>query len=315
MTDVPTDEKCASGDVVEDYGLPSNEPPAPRAVEEDTDTTKVTTVTTDESSNTNDTKETDLEKAKREVDEVVDEIEANRSVGSTDTTDTEELELVDGDKDDAPTDDTKNDDTSPEIKLMQALAHKEEGNAQFKEGDYTAATRSYRRGTNALKNLNTNNTGDDQVKQLLITLQTNLSMVCYKQEKHKMSRDVATKAIEIESTNVKALYRRAVAHRAMGDVDSAKDDLRLAYKTDPDNIAVKKELKSIKKILEDRKAKEKARLSKAFSKGGSSLLYSDKEEEEKRKAEEAKMKEIKEKEALEKRKAEWEDECVQRMSR
>jgi len=315
MADISTDEKGASDDVIEDYGLPpSDEPPSP-AVEEDTLQDNITTkVTTDESSNTNDTKETDLEKAKREVDEIVDEIDANRSVDSTDTSDTEELENLEGDKD-APTDDTKNDDTSPEIKLMQALAHKEEGNAQFKEGDYTAATRSYRRGTNALKNLNANNTGDDQVKQLLITLQTNLSMVCYKQEKHKMSRDVATKAIEIESTNVKALYRRAVAHRAMGDVDSAKDDLRLAYKTDPNNIAVKKELKSIKKILEDRKAKEKARLSKAFSKGGSSLLYSDKEEEEKRKAEELKQKELKEKEALEKRKTEWEDECVQRMSR
>ena len=164
MTDVPIDKKDQSSGVVET--------PSP-AVEEDTLQDNITTkVTTDELSppnNTNDTKETDLEKAKREVDEIVDEIDANRSLDSTsDTSDTEELEILEGDKD-APTDDTKNNDTSPEIKLMQALAHKEEGNAQFKEGDYTAATRSYRRGTNALKNLNTNNTGDDQVKQLLIT--------------------------------------------------------------------------------------------------------------------------------------------------
>jgi len=146
MTDVSTDKKGASDDVIEDYGLPpSDEPPSP-AGEEDTLQDNITTkVTTDEPlDNTNvttskaddDTKETDLEKAKREVDEVIDEIDANRSVGSTDTSDTEELDVLEADKDDAPTDDTKNDDSSPEIKLMQALAHKEEGNAQFKEGTF-----------------------------------------------------------------------------------------------------------------------------------------------------------------------------------
>lgn len=129
-----------------------------------------------------------------------------------------------------------------------------------------------------------------------------------------MSRDVASKALEIEGTNVKALYRRAVAHRALGDADAAKADLRMALKTDPINVSVKKELISIKKVVENQKAKEKKQLQKAFSKGGSSLLYSDKEEEEKRKLAEQEEKKRLEKEAVEKRKGEWEDECVKRMS-
>ena len=293
-----------------------DEQPPPLAVEEGT--SQVETTKTDESS-PNNGKTDDNVVANNTSHEGADEVEGSRSANSSDTEATsdgagDDIDAEDGggEGDDAP---TTNVATSPDDLLLQAMSHKEDGNAHFKSGDYTAATRSYRRGTNALKNLNTNNTGDDQVKQLLITLQTNLSMVCFKQQKHKMSRDVATKAIEIESTNVKALYRRAVAHRAMGDVDSAKDDLRTAFKTDPNNVAVKKELISIKKVLEDRKAKEKARLSKAFSKGGSSLLYSDREEEEKRKEKEKLEKERLEKEAVEIRKKKWEDECVRRMSR
>ena len=201
----------------------------------------------------------------------------------------------------------------PDEALLQAMNHKEEGNNYFKTGDLISASRSYRHGTTLLKNLNQGNTGDDQVKQLIISLQTNLSMVCFKQKKHKMSRDVASKALEVDTQNVKALYRRAVASRAMGDVDASRADLKEALKLDPANTAVKKELVAIKKSLEDIKKKEKARLQKAFSKS-ESLLYSDKEAEEKRKLEEKKEQERHEAGALKKRKQEWEDECVRRMS-
>mmetsp|Transcript_9425 Transcript_9425/g.13519 ORF Transcript_9425/g.13519 Transcript_9425/m.13519 type:complete len:348 (-) Transcript_9425:798-1841(-) len=201
----------------------------------------------------------------------------------------------------------------PTEALLQAMNHKEDGNNHFKSGDLISAARSYRHGTTLLKNLNQGNTGDDQVKQLIISLQTNLSTVCFKQNKHKMSRDVASKALEVDNQNVKALYRRAVASRAIGDVDAARADLKQAYKLDPTNTAVKKELLAIKKSLEDLKKKEKARLSKAFSKSGS-LLYSDKEAEEKRKQEEKKEQQRRDAEALKKRKQEWEDECVRRMS-
>ena len=216
-----------------------------------------------------------------------DEIEG----GSTDDDDDDEE-----DKDTPPAD--------PTVAIVEAMTQKEEGNAAFKEGDYTAAVRSYRKGTTLLKPFNKNNTGDEQVKSLLLTLQTNLSMVCFKQDKHKMSRDVASKALEIDPINVKALYRRAVAYRKLGDAESARSDLREALKHEPNNKAVRKELMSIKKDVEASRAKEKERLQKAFgaNKGGSSFLYNDKEEEERRKAEEKKKQEEAEAEALKKRK-------------
>lgn len=215
---------------------------------------------------------------------------------------------IEGDStDDGDDDDDEDKDTppaDPTVAIVEAMTQKEEGNAAFKEGDFTAAVRSYRKGTTLLKPFNKNNTGDEQVKSLLLTLQTNLSMVCFKQDKHKMSRDVASKALEIDPINVKALYRRAVAYRKLGDAESARSDLREALKHEPNNKAVRKELMSIKKDVEASRAKEKERLQKAFGakKGGSSFLYNDKEEEERRKAEEKKKQEEAEAEALKKRK-------------
>jgi len=69
--------------------------------------------------------------------------------------------------------------------------------------------------------------------------------------------------------------------------------------------------------LEQQKLEKKAKqanLAKAFSKKGSSFLYDDKEELEKRKEKERAAKKAKEEKAREKRKIDWEDECVKRMS-
>jgi len=131
-----------------------------------------------------------------------------------------------------------------------------------------------------------------------------------------MSRDVATKALEIDSTNVKALYRRAAAKRKMGDWTDAKEDLKKALKLDPTNVAVKKELHALKKEIDTSKRTQREGLQKAFasSKKTGSFLYSDREEELKRKEEERKKKEQQEKEETEKRKIEWTKEMDQRVS-
>lgn len=212
----------------------------------------------------------------------------------------------DSDKDTAPSKD-------PELLLIKASNYKEEGNNYFKEKDYEKASRSYRRGTNALKTLNVGNTGDEQVKTLLISLQTNLSMMFFKLNKHKQSAQVATSALKIDGANVKARYRRALARRKLGEHEGARDDLREALKEDPVNSAVKKELASLKRELDALKKAQKKSMQKAFSKGA--LLYDDKEEQRERKEKEEAEKKKQEEELLKKRKVEWEDECVKRMAK
>ena len=213
----------------------------------------------------------------------------------------------DSDKDSSPT-------LDPEALLIKATMLKDEGNTFFKEKDFEKAVRSYRRGTNALKSLNKGNTGDEQVKALLISLQTNLSMMYFKMNKHKQSLDVASSVLVIDRTNVKGRYRRAVAHRKMGNHEDARHDLREALKQDANNMPVRKELASIKKELETINEQQKKSLQKAFQKGGS-FLYDDKEVDEKKKAEDEALKKKLEEEELKKRKVEWEDECVKRMTK
>ena len=87
-------------------------------------------------------------------------------------------------------------------------------------------------------------------------------------------------------------------------------DLKCAYELDPTNSAVKKEMSSIRKERLSAKANEKKRMMKAFS---SSYLYSDKEEEERRKEIEKKEREEQERLEKEKRKAIWEEECVEQL--
>ena len=202
----------------------------------------------------------------------------------------------------------------PSDALLSALSHKESGNGHFQSGDLAGAARSYRRGVNALKNLNANNGGDEQVKAVLVTLQTNLSTVTHRQGKYRVSRDVASGALAVDPGCVKALYRRAATHRALGDVDSARDDLRAALGIEPGNAAARRELALVRRAIDERRLREKAGLRRAFSSNASSL-YSDKEEEERRREGERREKERLEREAVEVRKKEWEDECVKRMAR
>lgn len=225
----------------------------------------------------------------------------------------------------------------------RALQHKQEGNELFQVGQYDKAARSYRKGTSILKHWSAaggsqeqriasgednvmesdSNTPredlsciEEQIKALLLTLQTNLSMVCFQQNKFQQSKDIASKVLDTDSQNVKALYRRAMAYKKLGEMSAAKQDLKLACTVDPTNRAVKKELYTLQKEMEQEKQSQRARLAKAFSAKGKSgsFLYGDKEEEERKKELDKRKKEEEEQKAREKRKLEWEEECVKRLS-
>eukprot|EP00934_Nitzschia_sp_Nitz4_P001172 Nitzschia sp. Nitz4//scaffold2_size372955//143616//144821//NITZ4_000404-RA/size372955-processed-gene-0.25-mRNA-1//1//CDS//3329546721//1172//frame0 len=137
-------------------------------------------------------------------------------------------------------------------------------------------------------------------------------MMCLKTGKHKQSAQVASAALQIDANNVKALFRRALAYRQMGDYELAKADLKQALQLDANNTAVKKEFVALKKAMENAKQAQKKGLQKAFQGGAS--LYDDKEQEKKQKEEQAKKEKKKQEELLKKRKAQWEDECVKRMA-
>ena len=252
------------------------------------------------------------DKSKDKCNDILNDILKNKDETKQDNKDPAKKE----EDDDLSDDDKKINSTEDATELLlKATKYKEEGNTHFQKSQFDKAARSYRRGCSALKNLNENNNGDVQVKSLLLNLQTNMSMVSYKQQKYKQSKDMASNALNIDECHVKALYRRGVAYRKLGDVDLAKADFKKALVHEPSNKLIRKELVSIKQELESIKQKEKKALQAAFSnKNSGSFLYQDKEEEIKKKAMEKEAKKQREKEAKEKRKKEWEDECVHRLA-
>lgn len=261
----------------------------------------------------------------RKEDTMDTEMKTSDAEGSNDAKIDEPPKLSRDDNNDSDNSSTSSKDSSsskdekcdPEILLIKAAALKEEGNNYFvKEKDFEKASRSYRKGVNAIKKLNNANSGDEQVKTLLLSLNTNLSMMFYKLGKYRQSKDVANNALEIDPVYVKARYRRALAHRKLGNTDEATMDLKLCLQTEPNNAVVRKELSSIhKEIQKTKKAQKDSRkqLQKAFSQGG--LLNDDRVEDEKAKAARLEKEKKKAEENLKKRKQKWEDDCVSRMAK
>lgn len=162
--------------------------------------------------------------------------------------------------------------------------HKEEGNIHFNANVMNAALFSYTKAEDIFKYITLKNKSTPEAKELRVGLLNNISMVHFKEKKYQQSRDYATKALLVDPKNVKALYRRALVHRAEGDCHSAKADLREALKYDPKNATVQKELMAVKKEVEDDKEKAKKVVKEAFlnENARSCFLYDDKEEEAKK---------------------------------
>ena len=161
----------------------------------------------------------DLEPKMEEDEQTASSSQSQENVGDDDEEDDEEN--VEANNQEANNRD-------PAERLALAVSCKEEGNFYFQSGKLDQALRLYRRGTVALKGLNEHNTGDEQVKSLLVLLQTNLSMVCWKQQKYELCKNVATQALNVDANNVKALYRRGMAFSKLGELDNAKEDLKRA---------------------------------------------------------------------------------------
>ncbi|KAF9621625.1 hypothetical protein IFM89_024949 [Coptis chinensis] len=54
---------------------------------------------------------------------------------------------------------------------------------------------------------------------------------------YKQAEKLCTKVLELESTNVKALYRRAQAYIQLADLDLAEIDIKKVSEIDPNNSA------------------------------------------------------------------------------
>uniref|UniRef100_A0A2N9GRS1 peptidylprolyl isomerase n=1 Tax=Fagus sylvatica TaxID=28930 RepID=A0A2N9GRS1_FAGSY len=119
-------------------------------------------------------------------------------------------------------------DMNTQEKIEAAGKKKEEGNALFKAGKYERASKRYEK---AVRFIEYDSSFSDEEKQ-------------------------QTKVLELDSMNVKALYRRAQAYIQLVDLDLAERDIKKALEIDPDNRNVKLEYKILKEKLREYNKKD-----------------------------------------------------------
>ncbi|KAG0608754.1 hypothetical protein M758_8G129900 [Ceratodon purpureus] len=142
-------------------------------------------------------------------------------------------------------------------KLENAGKRKEDGNALFKAGNYARAAKRYEK---AVKLIEYDSSFDDaqkkQAKALKISCNLNMAACKLKLKDYREVVKLTTKVLELESTNIKALYRRVQAYIELLDLDYAETDIKKALDLDPDNKEVKLEYKRLKQKQVEQNKKE-----------------------------------------------------------
>ena len=174
------------------------------------------------------------------------------------------------DIEDNASDDTE--DLTDEQILEKVATCKEEGNGFFKGAKLMEALGKYREASMLLEDLSD---GDSEVaKDTTKRIYLNISTVLNKLEKWPELISAATKAIEIEDNNVKALYLRAIGSRHTKDFDTAVSDIKNAIKASPKEKFLRKEFELIKSEKKKYYSSQEGVFAKAFSSG----LYNEKKD-------------------------------------
>ncbi|XP_015981029.2 protein unc-45 homolog B [Rousettus aegyptiacus] len=106
----------------------------------------------------------------------------------------------------------------------EAAQLKEEGNRHFQRQDYKAATKSYSQALKLTKD-----------KALLATLYRNRAACGLKMESYVQAASDASRAIDINSSDIKALYRRCQALEHLEKLDQAFKDVQRCATLEPQN--------------------------------------------------------------------------------
>ncbi|MQL70377.1 hypothetical protein Taro_002706 [Colocasia esculenta] len=142
-------------------------------------------------------------------------------------------------------------------KIEAAGKKKEEGNVLFKLGKYAKASKRYEKGAKFIEyDSSFSEEEKKQSKVLKVSCNLNNAACKLKLKDYKEAEKLCTKVLEIESRNVKALYRRAQAYIHIADLDLAELDIKKALDIDPNNRDVKLEYKTLKDKVKEYNKKD-----------------------------------------------------------
>ncbi|XP_032767632.1 protein unc-45 homolog B isoform X3 [Rattus rattus] len=122
----------------------------------------------------------------------------------------------------------------------EATQLKEEGNQHFQRQDYKAATKSYSQALKLTKD-----------KALLATLYRNRAACGLKMESYAQAASDASRAIDINSADIKALYRRCQALEHLGKLDQAFKDVQRCATLEPRNQNFQETLRRLNTSIQE----------------------------------------------------------------
>ncbi|XP_027157508.1 peptidyl-prolyl cis-trans isomerase FKBP62-like [Coffea eugenioides] len=148
-------------------------------------------------------------------------------------------------------------DMNTQEKIEAAGKKKEEGNALFKAGKYARASKRYEKAAKYIEYDTTFNEEEKkQSKVSKISCNLNNAACKLKLKDYKQAEKLCSKVLELESSNVKALYRRGQAYMNLADLDLAELDIKKALEIDPNNRDVKLEYKALKEKVKEYNKKD-----------------------------------------------------------
>ncbi|XP_043708443.1 peptidyl-prolyl cis-trans isomerase FKBP62-like isoform X3 [Telopea speciosissima] len=148
-------------------------------------------------------------------------------------------------------------DMNTQEKIEAAGKKKEEGNLLFKAGKYERASKRYEKAAKYIEyDTSFSEEEKKQAKALKVTCNLNNAACKLKLKDYKQAEKLCTKVLEIDSTSVKALYRRAQAYIQLVDLELAELDIKKALELDPNNRDVKLEYKVLKEKVKEYNKKD-----------------------------------------------------------
>ncbi|KAI3371366.1 hypothetical protein L3Q82_023968 [Scortum barcoo] len=152
-------------------------------------------------------------------------------------------------------------------KLEQSSIVKEKGTQYFKEAKYKQASVQYKRIVSWLEHESGLSEEDEKkAKALRLAAYLNLAMCFLKLQEPNQALENCDKALEIDGSNEKALFRRGEALFGMKEFDRARDDFQQVVQLYPANKAAKSQVVLCQKRIKEQHEKDKRIYANMFQK-------------------------------------------------
>ncbi|KAK9516747.1 hypothetical protein VZT92_024661 [Zoarces viviparus] len=152
-------------------------------------------------------------------------------------------------------------------KLEQSSIVKDKGTQYFKEGKYKQASVQYKRIVSWLEHESSLSEEDEKkAKALRLAAHLNLAMCFLKLQEPNQVLENCDKALELQASNEKALFRRGEALFGMKEFDKARDDFQQVAQLYPANKAAKSQVSLCQKRIKEQHEKDKRIYANMFQK-------------------------------------------------